>query len=285
MGPGVVADAVPGLGHPGEQLGVGAGVQADAEEGRRHAVAVQDVQHPVGDGWVRSVVEGERDGRVLGVPSSRRQAPAGGDQRRCTGLAVPVGALGVRRPTGQRAALQHQFDEVGPARGGARQGVRVHGAELRPGRQGPRVGPQHPEPGREQAAVHHAVGAVDDAGQLGAALAGTLPQQPGQSAGPAGRHVHPGTGHGRGRVPEGHVQTRRRSRRSRHRAQRPLSPRSVGAGDLAEAPGRIGVEPARDGDLRSQQLRRQDLQQRSQLGGRRPAARRGAVCRSPCRHR
>ena len=166
-----------------------------------------DVQHPVGDGWVRSVVEGERDGRVLGVPSSRRQAPAGGDQRRCIGLAVPVGALGVRRPPGQRAALQHQFDEVGPARGGARQGVRVHGAELRPGRQGPRVGPQHPEPGREQAAVHHAVGAVDDAGQLGAALAGTLPQQPGQSAGPAGRHVHPGTGHGRGRVPEGHVQT------------------------------------------------------------------------------
>ena len=81
MRPGVVGQPVAGLGHPGQLLGVRTGVQSDAEERRRDAVALQHVQDAPGVGRVGTVVERERDRPAVPLPVAVGQALTGGGQR------------------------------------------------------------------------------------------------------------------------------------------------------------------------------------------------------------
>ena len=74
MRPGVVAQPVPGRGHPGYLRGVRAGLQPDAEERGRHLVPGQDAEDLPGVGRVRAVVEGERDLRYRARSAGRRPA-------------------------------------------------------------------------------------------------------------------------------------------------------------------------------------------------------------------
>lgn len=108
MGPGVVADDVSLVGHPGQQILVGERHLAAHEEHRPYVVLGQRVQDVRGVAGVGSVVEGQHHGPAASGNLQQRlvahqRLPAGGVRRAVSGQGLETVGRGLDRAVGRWA--------------------------------------------------------------------------------------------------------------------------------------------------------------------------------------
>jgi hypothetical protein len=173
----VVAESVSGVDDPGDQIGMGRGVEPDGKERRRHSVPMQNVEDLRGVSRVRPVIEGERDLEALPT-ASREIAPVPAQLKLGLGAAGGVGRT-LCLPPGEAAGAGpepvQRARRPGPTDLG--QHPSRHRPVRRPLRQRPRIDPEDPEAGRQQVPVDDAVGALHDAVQRTAGPGRAFQQQ------------------------------------------------------------------------------------------------------------